>query len=248
MAAEEDSTEDTPSVEELVEVRLQDLPRDVARNMYYSILEPAFRPEELMTFDEIESAYAQRGNDPSCVILRHGEPVAVMLGEWYANRRVLLLSYLAVAAEARGQRIGTRLIKSVLPRWHAGIPGVLVVAEVDDPRSWPGEDGGLSAEATLRFYDRHGARLLPLRYFQPSLRSGSPRVHGMFLLRLDDSRKVPSDTLPEFLREYFGSCEGVSAFKDPDVNALLTDAARLDVNGGIWPVSQWMAIGKSEHS
>jgi GNAT superfamily N-acetyltransferase len=228
-----------PPATELVEAKLADLPPDIVRDIYSRILKPAFRPEELMTFEELVSTYTGGGEDPSYVLLRTGAPVAVMLGEWYASHRVLLLAYLAVAEEIRGSGIGGQLMRSVLPHWYADTSGALVVAEVDDPRSWATDRRRGDPVARLRFYERHGARLLPLLYFQPSLRAGSPRVRGMFLLRLDHSARVPSDVLSEFLVEYFTICEGPSAIYDPEVAELLSNAGAVDLVADALEVRRW---------
>jgi hypothetical protein len=236
---------DPVPADELVEARLQDLTVDGVENVYTQLLIPAFRSAELMTLDEMRTAYTSGGDDPSCVLLHMGQPVAVMLGEWYADHRVLLLAYLAVARESRGAGAGTRLVRSVLPSWYADVPDALVLAEVDDPGAWPEHPDLADPRARLRFYDRHGAQLLPMRYFQPSLRPGSPRVTGMFLLRLDHSSRVSSDLLPKFLTEYFTICEGRSAIQDPEVVEVLSNAAAIDLNKDMWPVSRWVELSTS---
>jgi GNAT superfamily N-acetyltransferase len=236
---------DPVPADELVELRLRDLPNDGLESVYARLLIPAFRSDELITLDEMRTAYTASRDDPSCVLVRMGRPIAVMLGEWYADHSVLLLAYLAVAREARGAGAGTRLVQSILPRWYADVPEALVLAEVDDPGAWPEHPDTGDPQARLRFYERHGARLLPMRYFQPSLRAGSPRVKGMFLLRLDNSPGVSSDLLTNFLTEYFTICEGPSAIQDPEVADLLSNAAAIDPNKDPWPVSRWVELSTS---
>ncbi|MDD9206930.1 hypothetical protein PU560_10695, partial [Georgenia sp. 10Sc9-8] len=80
----------------LVEVRLSDLPPGTVDFVYRQLLVPAFRPEELISLEELQAAYGPTGSDPSIVVMAGGRPVAVMLGEWYVERHVLLLCYLSV--------------------------------------------------------------------------------------------------------------------------------------------------------
>jgi GNAT superfamily N-acetyltransferase len=247
VAREEGLPQDTDRLggDTLLESTLQELAAEEVLEVYARLLAPTFRPAELMAPHELASMYRAGGSDPSFVLLRDGTPIAVMLGEWYADRHVLLVSYLAVASNARGQRIGSYLLKSVLPGWYAGSPEVLVVTEVDDPRSWPLQPDGIDPEARLKFYERHGARLLPMRYFQPALRADSPRVFGMFLLRLDESPTVPAGVLTKFLTEYFTVSEGIDALRDLAVVELLSNAAAIDIKRDMWQLSRWVEISKS---
>jgi GNAT superfamily N-acetyltransferase len=194
-----------------------------------------------MTLDEMRAAYCRPGADPSVVVLADARPVAVMLGTWFADGRVLLLSYLSVDRSLRGTGVGARLVGEVVPAWCAGRDAA-VLAEVDDPRRWPADDDAGDPRARLRFYDRLGARLLPLPYLQPSLRPGSPRVEGMLLLRLDRSATAPRDVLAAFLEEYFTACEGPASLADPPVSGLLERARGLDLERDAWPVSRWPQI------
>jgi GNAT superfamily N-acetyltransferase len=234
--------EASPRLAAFVEAKVGDLSAQQVEDVYRRLLEPSFRPEELMSLQDFRSDYEDDAADLSSVLLVAGEPIAVMLGEWYAGGRVLLLGYLAVLEEARGTGAGSFLMRSVLPRWYADVPGALVIAEVDDPRSWSTDSHRGDPVGRLRFYERHGASLLPFAYFQPSLRVGSPRVRGMFLLRLDASPHVPHGILTEFLTEYFTLCEGPEAVNDPEVARLLSSAAAVDLTTGTWPVSRWHEV------
>lgn len=228
---------------EVVERSLADLAGDEVDEVYRRLLVPTFRPEELMTLDEVRATFTGPDAQPSDVVLVDGEPVGVMLGTWYAGRRALLLTYLALDPASRGLGLGARLVREVLPRWVASSPGALVVAEVDDPRVWAADATQGDPVARLRFYGRHGARLVPLPYVQPSLSPGAPRVDGMLLLRLDATPDVPGDALAEFLADYYAQSEGSGALADPEVVALLDAARAVDLDA-LWPVDRWADVAR----
>src|SRR4051794_27388034 len=84
------------------ELALPDLEPAVLEDLYRRLLAPAFRPEELITLSELREAFGHLGEDPSVAVLFDGNPVAVMLGEWYVDHQVLLLAYLSVDRAKRG--------------------------------------------------------------------------------------------------------------------------------------------------
>jgi GNAT superfamily N-acetyltransferase len=233
---------------DVTEVPLAALGPEVMEDVYRRLLEPTFPHEELITMQDFISAYGTNASDPSSVMLHADEPVAVMLGEWYVHRRFLLISYMSVLDEVRGLGIGTRFMTSVLPRWMAQSLGAVAIAEVDPPRGQPSYDGTSDPAARLRFYERHGARLVPVQYFQPAIHEDSERVGGMLLLRLDPSRTGSDGALYDFLAEYFARCEGPDALEDPAVKSLLMRARDVDLDSDLWPVSRWTELVGDAHS
>ncbi len=211
------------------------------RAVYDDLLAPVFRPEELLSLEDLRRAYGPGGDSPSTVLLDGRRPVAVMLGEWFVSHRVLLLSYLSVSDSARGSGLGTALLTDDLPGWWRTAPAPLVLAEVDDPGVWPSEAKGGDPRGRLRFYGRHGGSLAPLPYVQPSLKGSSARVPGMLLLRLGEGAGQAAG-LADFLREYFVACEGPGALDDPQVRDLLDRAARCDEADEWWDVSRWSEV------
>lgn len=226
---------------DVTETTLADLAPTGVEDVYARLLVPTFRPEELMTLDEVRATFTGPDAQPSHVVRAGGRPVGVMLGTWYADRRALLLTYLALDPSARGLGLGGRLVREVLPRWAAASPGALVLAEVDDPRAWAADATQGDPVARLRFYGRHGARLVPLAYVQPSLSPGAARVEGMLLLRLDTTPGATGDLLAAFLADYYAQSEGAGAVADPRVRALLDAARALDLDT-LWPVDRWADV------
>ncbi len=213
-------------------------PPDVS-DVYKRILCPAFRTDELLEFDNLVTAYTGDGEEPSCVLLESGRPIAVLLAEKYVNDQVLLLSYLAVVHESRSEGAGSLLLDT-FTEWAKSLdPEPIIVAEVDDPRVWPSEVSTGDAHARLQFYERRGARLIPVNYFQPRIRASGHRVPGMFLIRLDPRIEVKPELTERFLVEYFTTCEGPNALEDPDLVELLRQVQSLYRLRILPPLSEW---------
>jgi GNAT superfamily N-acetyltransferase len=222
--------------------RLADLSRSELVELYEQVLRPAFRSEELLGLEEVVEGYTGSDAPPNGVLMRDGRPLAVLLTEWYVDRRVLLLSYLAVSEKSRGRGIGSVLADHVAGQVRDMKPPPVALAEVDDPRVWPGDEGTGDAEARLRFYARRGARLVPVSYFQPSLRGPGQRVPGMFLIQLDGTGDVSRELLAQFLQEYFTVCEGPESLADPDVVGLLHEVDALDAHPILPQLTEWRTI------
>lgn len=200
---------------------------------FYGLMEAAFPPPELVTYDELAEALTDEATISGTVLLDGDEPVAGMVTERYVGGRVVLLGYLVVAPAARGTGLGSRLLAELaaLPAPPEGGEPPLVVAEIEDPRFHP---SGHQADPVVRvrFYDGAGARLLPLDYAQPSLRPGSPRVENLLLIALGTvAGDLDGRLVAEFLEEYYAACEGEYAVRSDPAFAALRDAARGDERG-----------------
>ncbi|MGH3852179.1 MAG: GNAT family N-acetyltransferase [Pseudonocardiaceae bacterium] len=187
------------------------------RRFHSALLEPAFPPAELVTYEALRDARLQ-ATTRGTILFDGADPVAGIVTEDYLGGRVLLVAYLVVAATARGGGIGARLLSEVTQR-RATTP--LVLAEIEDPRCFAASDAG-DPVARVRFYDRVGSRLLPLPYVQPSLRPGSPRVDGLLLITIGASGPdVDGALVAAFLDEYYGLHEREEVVRtDPAYLAL----------------------------
>ena len=211
---------------------------ELLERAYRDVLVPSFPVDELTLLPDLTESYAGAAPEPATVVVdEKGEPVAAMLLEVFPRSGVLLLSYLAARADRRSRGVGRLLLTEHLARWRRAVRPAVVLAEIEDPRHHGVTRFG-DPSARLRFYDRLGAGLLPLRYFQPSLRPGLSRVDGMFLIVLPgDGGEAPSwvdtATLEAFLEEYFVSCEGKASAAEPRFVEVL---AALRQNGSRTPV------------
>jgi hypothetical protein len=107
-----------------------------------------------------------------------------------------------------------------LSTWLDSCSGRPVLAEIEDPRLYE-PTTEIDPWDRLRFYERLGARLLPLSYAQPPLRPGSPRVNGLLLIVMNhDGASLEGNLVARFLEEYYVECEGDSALEDPEFRRM----------------------------
>lgn len=223
----EHEDEDTHTWDGLRATSLVAIDDETLRRFHTTLLRPAFPPAELMTYEELRNARLEpttRGT----ILFDVDEPVAGIVTEDYLGGRVLLVAYLVVAAPARSGGIGARLLSRAALR---RAPAPLVLAEIEDPRCFAQGDAG-DPVARVRFYDRVGGRLLPLPYFQPSLRPGSPRVDGLLLIAIGaPGPDVDGSLVAAFLDEYYGMCEGEQVARTDPAYLTLRTAALGDGQG-----------------
>ena len=97
------------------------------RSLHRDVLVPSFPPAELVDEQELLDAHAS-GRLRSLGVVEEDRVVAGVVGEWFADARVLLVLYLAIAPGRRGGGVGRRLVTTALDDWRALDPLVVVGA------------------------------------------------------------------------------------------------------------------------
>ncbi|GAB2960550.1 hypothetical protein GCM10027280_56750 [Micromonospora polyrhachis] len=221
--------------------------------IYTEVLEPAFPPDELVSLEGLRRGVASGTTQVSAVLADDGQILGAAVGDWSRATRVMLLSYLAVTPAGRGTGIGTRLLTTLVERWRERYQPCLILAEVEHPGHHAGNHAHGDPVARLRFYGRHGARVLALPYFQPALAPGLARVPGMLLLALwadpefagtGGGDTVDPSRLRAFLTEYLQESEGRVA-TDSQTVALWR---ALDLPEGVpsWPATEYARVEVSQ--
>ncbi|MDX3240240.1 GNAT family N-acetyltransferase [Streptomyces sp. ME03-5709C] len=201
--------------------------------VYDELLVPSFPTHELITPAELRAGLESRLMWVSAA-LRGGRADGAAVAEWSPRSRVLLLSYIAVRRNVRSSGIGGVLMSEVLHGWQERVHPLLTLAEIEHPAVHTPHDERGDQAARLRFYARHGARVLNLPYFQPALRAGASRVPGMLLgllatgPELAGTDAIPSEPLRIFMTEYFEGTEGTVP-DDPATTALFASMAARGV-------------------
>lgn len=207
--------------------------REVA-DFYRRVLAPHFRADELETSENIAFGLKSGGTRALVARTAQGAIVGGAVGDVFARSRVLLLSYIAVAAEARGTGTGGQLMRAVTDIWGRQLSPSLFVMEVEDPRHYRDDAAFGDPEARVRFYERLGARALPIPYFQPALGPAGHRVPHLMLMVFGGAdappgtQRVNGQVVEVFLAEYLETCEGPVSAGDAEAQRMLAACRRPD--------------------
>ena len=129
--------------------------------------------------------------------------------ERYPRSNCGLLTYVVVAPHARGKGLGRALIDDA----RALFDVAAVFGEVNDPRTQTREPREV-AEARLARFVRWGARVVDVRYVQPSLGPGLPRDETLLLIAFDDRDGLDGAIVRAFVEELYAVTEGTSPVFD----------------------------------
>jgi hypothetical protein len=206
-------------------------PHEAVR-FYQRILLPSFRAAELVSWDDFIAGL--KSGRTRALAARTAQRVLAggAVGDFFPRSGVLLLSYLAVPAEGRGAGTGGMLFKAVSNVWGRELSPSLFIMEVEDPRHAHSDPALGDPQARVRFYERLGARALPVPYFQPALGPTGQRVPHMMLMVFGGTDApagnlhVDGRIVEAFLTDYLEECEGSLRAEDTGAQALLTACRR----------------------
>jgi GNAT superfamily N-acetyltransferase len=205
--------------------------REVAE-FYCCVLAPHFPADELESSENIAAGLKSGGTKALVARTAEGVIVGGAVGDLFPRSGVLLLSYLAVAAESRGTGTGGLLMKTLTDLWGRQLSPPLLIMEVEDPRYHHSDPAFGDPEARVRFYDRLGARALPVPYFQPALGPAGHRVPHLMLMVFGGidappgTQQVDGGIVELFLTEYLEGCEGPVRPDDAEAQRLLAACRR----------------------
>jgi GNAT superfamily N-acetyltransferase len=192
-----------------VPVDLAEKDVDFRRRVYREVLAPALRPDEIES-EELFLGYIASGDAIGIALADPPEtPLSAIIGYPYRTAQVLLIGYIATRKQLRSRGMGAELLERATERWYRPTSFRMVLAEIDDPRTHPGDE----ATMRLRFYDKHGAKLLARPYFQPRLSASQKRVGGMLVIALWWAPEAMSDAglarepVVSWLHAYFEESE-----------------------------------------
>ncbi len=200
-------------------------------SFYQHVLLPNFRPAELQAPDEFAAGLKSGRGRALVARTAQGTIAGGAVGDFFPRSRVLLLSYLAVAAEGRGAGTGGLLFQAVTDLWAADLDPALCLIEVEDPRHARSDPALGDPQARVRFYERLGARALPIPYFQPALGPGGRVPHMMLMVfggagAPAGADRVDGRIVAEFLTDYLEACEGGVRDDDAEAQRLLAACRR----------------------
>lgn len=179
-----------------------------------SILLPSFPASELASLPEFREGFAsglflhEVAFDPAA-----GTALGAAIGTAPSGvDDVILLTWLAVGQDGRGRGVGGALLDHAVSKWLSQFHPALIVGEVEDPRFHVGSPATGDPQARLRFYLRHGARVIDTPFVMPLVAADAERVDHMLLLAFGGnaiSASAPAGALGQaverFVRRYVES-------------------------------------------
>jgi GNAT superfamily N-acetyltransferase len=159
------------------------------------------------------------------------EIVGGITTELYPRSVCALVTYFVVAQHARGQGLGRKLHDDAVAALYAR-GARAVFGELDDPKI-----RGERARERVQRFERWGARVLDLRYIQPSLGEGLSRDRGLVLVAWPPPgsalQPLPSETVQAFYAELVAVTEG--PYLDAELSAVLEDMGAHGSTVGLRP-------------
>lgn len=196
---------------------------------YDRVLAASFPETELVTREDFLGA-GMRG-ELDVLVAREGEQIAgAIVGERHGS--AVLVDWLAVASTFRCSGTGTALVEAGNARWTAWDGIRVVVAEVERPDVFTPHPRFGDPARRLTFYERLGAAVLDLPYYQPPVREGMPRVRGLLLTMLAaGTSSAPRILSAEETAAVRGLLLATMGAADDDETARIYDA--VDAPGGL---------------
>ncbi len=218
----------TPPVHSDIRVeQLNGTDASTAADFYRRILVPHFRADEMDTEEDFTVSLAQDKTMALAARMADGAMAGGAVADFFPRSSVLLLSYIAVLPAGRGSGIGSILMNGVTEAGNAHYAPALMVMEVEDPQHHSADPSLGDPEARVRFYERLGARTLPVPYFQPSLGAGRERVRNLLLMVFGGSGmpsgagRVDGTVVEAFLTEFLEHYEGPPRADDAEAQHML---------------------------
>ncbi|MEW6589517.1 MAG: GNAT family N-acetyltransferase [Pseudomonadota bacterium] len=215
---------------------------DLGERFDADLLEEAYREVYLPAFpvrDEQEdpAIWTPRLTDPdphprlSFLVMgtRLDDPIArrvlgLLVAEYYAASRCMLVSYVAVAEAARRQGVARQLFDLLAARIRSGHasaqqPVAAVLAEIHDPAVTPPGEDVLDPAARLAVMARLGACRIPVHYIQPALSADQAPAHGLWLVAypklVNDPTALTAQRVRDFLVEFYDALGSADPLRDP---------------------------------
>jgi GNAT superfamily N-acetyltransferase len=157
-----------------------------------TIYEAAFDDFERVPFGSLLNWLASGENKMAGVLgafLAGSQVVGMGSAVYFPSKRIGYLPYLAVKAGLRGQGYGREMTLRLL-EWirqcgleRDGVETRLAFWDVRDPADAPDEVERVQRHRRIRFYERLGAKALPIPYTFPPVAEGQPYVHSLLMGR-----------------------------------------------------------------
>ena len=199
-------------------------------------------PNEREPFENIlarvQSARVDEPETIAVIAEENGETQAGIVADWYPASESLEIIYLAVNQGARrnglGRTIlfeGTTMILDSLGGGH-----INVYFETENPMAVGSAESPIDPVGRLTFFEKCGAKRVPIDYVQPPLDPTTDWDRNLFLMMLPElsyaKESVTIEELTNFLHDFF---KGLGALQTKEYDALIKNVVAVaDSKGDIW--------------
>jgi GNAT superfamily N-acetyltransferase len=187
---------------------------DWQRDSVHSMFEEAFPVWEREPFDDLVGREAAGVATP-VVMVDGDQPVGLAVTSCLDSVQWSYLEYFAVVLDRRGKGLGGHLWRAMIRDLAVRDQPSRVVLDVEDPAGVPeGSPEVRLRERRIRFYERQGARLLPVRdYVVPRLDdvAGSQRALLLWAAGADDAQPPGLAELVSLLPAVYAAGYGLEA-------------------------------------
>lgn len=201
-------------------------------------------PDEREPFGNILARTEKAGPDEpwtlSVIAEDKGKVTGGLIADWYPQCSSLEIIYLAVDPGSRLKGLGKRLLLDgtvmILDALGKKSGEANVYFETENPLTVSSGNSSIDPIGRLTFFDRCGAKRIPIDYVQPPLDPSTDWCRNLFLMVLPQFSSavegISSDELKSFLHDFF---KGLKALGNVKFDSLMDNVDKLaDAQGMIW--------------
>ncbi|HEY9856739.1 MAG TPA: GNAT family N-acetyltransferase [Stenomitos sp.] len=161
----------------------------------------------------------------------HGATVGLGVAYLLKGMPFVFVAYLAVSDEARGHRLGARLMDwmfaiGTLRLKRLGLECRGLVLEAEDPHLAVSDEARAERLKRLGFFEKLGARVLPTPYVQPAIDGESEVPLNLLVIDRDPRKPFANLEGPELIRAmYFEKYAPVNGIDPPTLASLMNVSA-----------------------
>lgn len=219
--------------------------RSILEDFGQGLYQKAFPdPDEREPFEKILARVeTARPDEPVTIAViaeESGRTVAGLVTDWYPVCNSLEVIYIAVDPAARRSGLGKEILmegtRTILDSLSGEDRRINVFFETENPMAVNAVDSPIDPVGRLSFFNKCGAKRVPIDYVQPPLDDSTGWDSNMFLMMLPElsyaKESITIDELSAFLHEFY---KGLGALGTKEYDELIRNVVEVaDAKGDIW--------------
>lgn len=134
--------------------------------------------------------------------------VGGVVSDWYDNSKCLEVIYIALHPQYRGKGVGYELLWDSIKMFKDKIGKCNnIFIEVEKPHNRSLMEYEMNPQKRIDFWNRCGAKHIPIKYTQPPLSKDKEAIHNLMLMVIptvkDGKIEVSKPILKEFLKDFY---------------------------------------------